>query len=104
VDDTSSSGFDVKLFRLEQMLDHQFVLRDGHSSFKTLAEFTGSSNRKPHGSVILSHGENLTAVGILNCRDDGSSGICPVWLSDKIISGLSTCKNKFIYRLSRKTV
>lgn len=97
VDDTSSRSFDVKPFQLKLMLD-QCVLHDGHSSFKTLAEFTGSSNRKPHGSVILSRGENLTAVGILHCRD-GSSRISPVWLSDEILSdeilsGLS--KNKFI--------
>jgi len=96
VDDMGSSGFDVKPFRLKQMLrvDLQFVLHDGLSSFKTLAEFTGSSNRKPHGSVILSRGENLTAVGILNCRDDGSSRISTVWLSDETLSGLS--KKKFV--------
>lgn len=91
VDDTDSSGFDVKPFRLRQMLD-QCVLHDGHSSFKTLAEFTGSSNRKPHGSVILSRRENLTAVGILNCRDDGSSRISPVGLSDENLSSLSKYK------------
>ena len=94
VDDTSSSDFDVKPFRLRQMLD-QCVLHDEQSSFKTLLKFTGQSNRKPYGSVILSPGENLTAVGILHCRDDGSSTISPVWLSDKTLSGLS--KNKFIY-------
>ena len=92
VDDTGSSGFDVKLFLLKQMPDLQFVLHDGHSSFKTLAEFTGSSNRKPHGSVILSGDQNLTAVGILHCRDDGSSRISPVWLSDETLSGLSKIK------------
>jgi len=89
VDDMGSSGFDVKPFRLKLMFDLQFVLHDGHSSFRSLAEFTGSSNRKPHGSVILSRGENLTAVGILNCRDDGSSRISPVWLSGETLSGLS---------------
>ena len=93
VDDMGSSGFDVKPFRLKLTLDLQFVLHDGHSSFKTLAEFTGSSNRKPHGCVILSRGENLDAVGILNCRDDGSSRISPVWLSEETLSGLS--KNYF---------
>ena len=92
VDDTGSIGFDVKPFRLKLMLDLQFVLHDGHYSFKTLAEFTGSSNRKPHGSVILSRGQNLTAVGILHCRDDGSSRISPVWLSDETLSGLSKIK------------
>ena len=91
VDDAGSIGFDVKPFRLKLMLD-QCVLHDGHSSFKTLAEFTGSSNRKPHGSVILSRGENLTAVGILNCRDDGSSRISPVSLSDETLSSLSKIK------------
>ena len=93
VDDTGSSSFDVKPFRLKLMLDH-CVLQDGHSSFKTLAEFTGTSNRKPHGSVILSRGENLTAVGILHCQDDRSSRISPVWLSDETLSGLS--KDKYI--------
>lgn len=88
VDDTGSIGFDVKPFRLKLMLD-QCVLHDGHSSFKTLTEFTGSSNRKPHASVILSRGENLTAVGILHCRDDGSSRISPVWFSEETLSGLS---------------
>ena len=87
VDDTGSSGFDVKPCLLKQ--NQEFVLHDGHSSFKTLAEFTGSSNRKPHGSVILSRGQNLTAVGILHCRDDGSSRISPVWLSEETLSGLS---------------
>ena len=93
VDNTGSSSFDVKPFRLKLMLDH-CVLQDGHSSFKTLAEFTGTSNRKPHGSVILSRGENLTAVGILHCRDDGSSRISPVSFSDETLTDLS--KNKFI--------
>ena len=94
VDDTGSSSFDVKPFRLKLMVN-QCVLYDGHSSFKTLAEFIGTSNRKPHGSVILSRGENLTAVGILHCRDDGSSRISPVWLSEETLSGLS--KDKYIY-------
>ena len=92
VDDMGSSDFDVKPFRLKQGLakDLQFVLHDGHSSFTTLAEFTGSSNRRPHGSVILSGGENLAAIGILHCRDGGSKSIIsPVWLTDETLSGLS---------------
>ena len=92
VDDAGSSSFDVKPFQL--MDGDQCVLHDGHSSFKTLAEVTASSNHKPHGSVILSSGMGLTAVGILNCRDDGSSTISPLWLSDETMSSLS--KNKFI--------
>ena len=94
VDDTDSSGFDVKPFRLKQMLDPQFVLHayDRQSTFKTLTEFTGASNRKPHGAVILSRGENLNAVGVLNCRDDGSSRISPIWLSRENLSSLSKYK------------
>ena len=89
VDDTVSSGFDVKPFRLKVMLDLQFVLHDGQSTFKTLTEFTGPSNRKPHGAVILTRGESINAVGVLNCRDDGSSRIFPVWLSNENLSSLS---------------
>ena len=92
VDDTVSSVFDVKPFRLKVMLDLQFVLHDGQSSFKTLTEFTGASNRKPHGSVILSRGESLNAVGVLNCRDDGSSRISPIWLSRENLLSLSKYK------------
>ena len=96
VDDTCSvsSGFHVKPFRLKQMQDLQFILHDGQSTFETLTEFTGTSNRKPHGSVILSRGENLTAVGVLNCRDDGSSRISPIWLSRENLSSL--CKYKLV--------
>ncbi|KAL9965622.1 hypothetical protein ACROYT_G029450 [Oculina patagonica] len=96
VDDTVSSGFDVKSFRLKQILDLQFVLHDGQSSFKTLAEFTGSSNLKPHGAVILSRGENLNAVGVLSCRDDGSSIISPVWLSQENMSSLSLSGHQYM--------
>ncbi len=88
VDDTLSSSFDVKPFDVKVMLDldPQFVLHDGQSSFKSLVEFTGSSNRKPHGAVILSR-QNLNAVGVLNCSEDG--GIAPDWLSDENLSSLS---------------
>ena len=90
VDGTGSSGFDVNPFCLNQTADQQFVLHDGHCSFETLTQFIGSSNRKPHGSVILSGGQNLTAIVILHCGDDGS--ISPVWLSDKTLSDLSKLK------------
>ncbi len=89
VDDIDAGSFAVKLFTLKQMLD-QYVLDDGQYSFKTLAEFTGHSNRtKPYGAVILTWDENLNAVGVLNCRDSEQSYISPVWLSHENLASLS---------------
>ena len=112
VDDTDLSSFDVKPFRLKQMLDlPQFVLHDGRYSFNSLAAFTGSSNRKPIGAVILFRGakvsspnvtkENLKAVGVLNCQDDESSRISPVWLSLENLSSLSKYKIVPAYNIER---
>ena len=89
VDDTDGKAFDVKFFSLK--LDQgQYVLHDGHSSFSTLAGFTGSSNRKPHGSVVLSSKERK-AVGVLYCSDDQPSRIFPIWLSKENLSEYSAC-------------
>ena len=89
VDDTDGRAFDVKFFSLK--LDQgQYVLDDGHSSFSTLAGFTGSSNRKPHGSVVLSS-KDRKAVGVLYCSDDQPSRISPIWLSKENLGEYSAC-------------
>ena len=85
VDDTDASkAFDVKFFSLK--LDQgQCMLHDGHSSFSTLAGFTGTSNRKPHGSVVLSS-EGGKAGGVLYCSHDHPSRISPIWFSKENLS------------------
>ena len=92
VDDTDGKLFTVrKDFALKHLEDqlgsNKYVLYDEHSSvpFNTLGGFIGTSNRKPHGAVILSD-KTCKAVGVLYCPHDQPSRISPIWLSQENLS------------------
>ena len=92
VDDIDAKHFAVKDFALKPLKDqgpNNYVLYDEHSSasFSTLAGFIGTSNRKPHGAVVLSD-INLKAVGVLYCPHEEPSRISPIWLSKENLSKL----------------
>ena len=99
VDDTGAKHFTVRkdftLKHLEDQLGFKHVLYDEHSSgsFSTLTEFIGTSNRKPHGAVILSD-KTCKAVGVLYCPHDQPSRISPIWLSQENLSKCCQMRHK----------